>query len=123
MMMEPINIYKIKAPLGYSTGTPLYPIVKAMFDKMNSASSCKPKTQLTLANYVNANPLVYPLIVTKSNGVELGTVANATAYMTVWNADPDNQTLGRITAGSGLVFDFEPIYINTAVTLYAKNTP
>lgn len=119
-----MNIFKIKAPLGYSTGTELYPLIKKAVTSIMKGTnlSCKPLMQLTLVNHLNGDALVYPLKVINVNEANIGTAANATAYMTLWNADAANMAKGVIKSGTGLVFEFQPMYVNTAIVLYAENS-
>lgn len=53
----------------------------------------------------------YPVDVINQNGDTLGAAANAPAYITLWNADPDN-TVGYIISGTGTTFNvlINPLY-------------
>jgi len=82
-----------------------------------SGNSCLPLS-IKLKNFNGDTDLSYPLGVFSTTGTYLGIATNATEYITLWNADSNNQELGEILSGSGTVFTFQPIFANSIINLY-----
>lgn len=115
-----MNIFKIKAPLGYSTGTPLYPLIEAMYNALPEIEKVpKVKMLLTLTYNGSGDPVVYPLRVLDINLVDLGIANTPGQYMNIWNARPVNLTKGYIFSADNLTFEFVPVAINTVISLKA----
>lgn len=117
-----LNIHKIKGVLGYQTGTPLKMLVDMLYDSLPDEEKIpRAMMLLELDNFVNADPLVYPLNVLDIDGVDIGNAGTGQEYMSIWNANAYNRTKGVIISANGLFFEFAPVNLNTSIILYASN--
>ena len=117
------NIFKVRAGLGYSTGTSLYPIIRKIFVNLPAKDkpSVGPGMQLGLANHKDNTTLVYPVKVINVKDLFIGTARNADEYVQIWNSNNDNLEVGSVLSGVGMLFDVAPRYLNSGMILYAEN--
>lgn len=73
---------------------------------------------LPMQTFGGTGTLSYPVGVFNVNGKLLGNATSQTQYLSLWNADTVNQTIGTLTAGADSLH-FKISYANTKVSLSA----
>jgi hypothetical protein len=68
----------------------------------------------------NTEPDHYPVTVYDVNGKVLGNAANKATYITIWNSNPSNAAIGKLTGGYG-PFSFV-LYVKPGTTIPASVT-